>query len=310
MLRTFLPALLLISSACGSPEPNEASWSAWSPSVEPTHDGISLYTLQDDTIPLRAWYARVDAGHPGVDISVVVAPDEDGRASVSELAASTGACLLVNAGYFRMDLDPSTHVGLLLSGGQLVHTATRGVYRDDLRYPVARAAIGFSASDVPSVGFVRTRSDSVFVLEGPPDNKPGTPAPEPESNWMAWDVVDAVSGGPALLKDGMVAITTDEEVFFGTSIPKIHPRTAAGLTVDGDLILMVVDGRQSDSRGVSLEELALLMQSAGAVTALNLDGGGSSTMVLDGTLVNRPTGGTFEREVVSAIAVHCSTPNP
>lgn len=310
MLRTFLLALLLLLPACGRPAPEAESWSAWNPVQGSTHEGISLFSLEEDSIPLRAWYARVDAGHPRVDISVVVAGDEDGRASLSELAASTGACLLVNAGYFRMDLDPSTHVGLLLSGGQLVQTATRGVYRDDLRYPVARAAIGFSASDVPSMGFVRTRSDSVFVLEGPPDNRPGTPAPEPESEWLAWDVVDAVSGGPALLKDGSVAITTDEEAFFGTAIPNIHPRTAAGLTADGDVILMVVDGRQSDSRGVSLEELARLMQSAGAVTALNLDGGGSSTMVLDGKLVNLPTGGTFEREVVSAIAVHCRPSRP
>ena len=310
MLRTFLLALLLLLPACGRPTAEAGAWSAWNPVPGPVPDGIRLFALEEDSIPLRAWYARVDAGHPDIDLSVIVADDEDGRASVSELAASTGACLLVNAGYFRMDLDPSTHVGLLMSGGNLVQTATRGVYRDDLRYPVARAAIGFSAADVPSVGFVRTRSDSVFVLEGPPDNKPGSPAPEPESEWLTWDVVDAVSGGPALLKDGSVAITTDEEVFFGTAIPNIHPRTAAGLTADGDVILMVVDGRQSDSRGVSLEELARLMLSAGAVTALNLDGGGSSTMVVDGMLMNRPTGGTFEREVVSAIAVHCGHPRP
>ena len=112
----------------------------------------------------------------------------------------------------------------------------------------------------------------------------------------------AIGAGPALIIDGEIRITSDEEVFFGTSIPKTHPRTAAGYTKNGALIFMVVDGRQGESRGVSLDELAILMYELGAVEAINLDGGGSSTLVVDNTLVNRPAGGTTEREVMSAIA--------
>ncbi len=70
----------------------------------------------------------------------------------------------------------------------------------------------------------------------------------------------------------------------------------------GALILMVVDGRQERSRGVSLDELAILMHELDVVEAMNLDGGGSSTLVVDNTLVNRPTGGITEREVMSVIA--------
>ena len=114
-----------------------------------------------------------------------------------------------------------------------------------------------------------------------------------------------MSAGPALLKDGNLNITADEEVFFGSSIPDVHPRSAAGFTADGALILMVVDGRQDTSRGVYLEELAMLMRGVGAVEALNLDGGGSSALVVDGTLLNRPTGGVVEREVMSAIVTVC-----
>ena len=120
-----------------------------------------------------------------------------------------------------------------------------------------------------------------------------------------WVVSDALSAGLALLRDGSINITADEEVFFGSSIPDVHPRTAAGRTADGALVLMVVDGRQDNSRGVYLEELAVLMLGVGAVEALNLDGGGSSALVVDGTLLNRPTGGTVEREVMSAIVTVC-----
>jgi len=94
-------------------------------------------------------------------------------------------------------------------------------------------------------------------------------------------------------------------VFFGSSIPNTHPRTAAGQTGDGALMLLVVDGRQPESRGVNLQELAEIMRDLGAVQALNLDGGGSTALVVDGVLLNRPTGGTAEREVMSALVTTC-----
>ncbi len=69
---------------------------------------------------------------------------------------------------------------------------------------------------------------------------------------------------------------------------------------------MVVDGRQTQSRGVDLDELARMMRGLGAVQALNLDGGGSSTLVVNGEVVNRPVGGTAEREVMSALVTFCN----
>jgi exopolysaccharide biosynthesis protein len=66
---------------------------------------------------------------------------------------------------------------------------------------------------------------------------------------------------------------------------------------------MVVDGRQASSRGVYLQELAIMMDNLDCVEAINLDGGGSSGMVVNGKILNRPTGTTMQREVMSAIAV-------
>ena len=102
---------------------------------------------------------------------------------------------------------------------------------------------------------------------------------------------------------GMARITVDAEVFFDTKIPEVNPRTAAGVTVEGDLVFVVVDGRQRESRGVSLVELADIMLELGSVEAVNLDGGGSSTLVVDGKLVNRPLGSQSERQVMSALLI-------
>ena len=66
---------------------------------------------------------------------------------------------------------------------------------------------------------------------------------------------------------------------------------------------MVVDGRQAMSRGVYLEELAIMMHDLGCIEAINLDGGGSSSIVVNGSLLNKPSGTNIQREVMSAIAV-------
>ena len=114
---------------------------------------------------------------------------------------------------------------------------------------------------------------------------------------------DAIHAGPVLISNGNIDVTVEEEVFFNTPIAGVQPRSAIGYTKDYELILMVVDGRQPDSRGVYLEELAILMKQFNCVEALNLDGGGSSAMVADSRLLNRPAGRTFQREIMSAIGV-------
>lgn len=283
-------------------------WTDISESVGSLASGVSVFSGVDLGTPLRAWYARVDLQSPEIEILVMGSDEEDGRETATSMADDLDACIVVNGGYFRMDLNPSRHVGLLVSRGQMLRGATPGMFKKDVRYEIARAALGFSNSRSADIAWVTSRGDSVFAWPAPPSHSPGTPAPKLDYALAEyWEVTDAVSGGPSLLKDGALRITVDEEVFFDSSIPNVHPRTAAGLTREGELILMVVDGRQSSSRGVNLVELARLMSQVGAVDALNLDGGGSSSFVVNGILLNRPTGGTTEREVVSVIAVRCDS---
>ena len=109
--------------------------------------------------------------------------------------------------------------------------------------------------------------------------------------------------GPLLIADSELNVTTEEEVFFNTPVAGVQPRSAIGYNDNGDVIMMVVDGRQVDSRGVYLKELALLMSQFKCIEALNLDGGGSSALYVDGNLINRPIGLNIQREVMSSIAV-------
>lgn len=268
-------------------------------------DAVRVFAGRNDTLPLRAWYVRIDQGDPSVETRVVVSDDTDRRESMTEFASDRGVCVAVNGGYFEMNLDPAEHAGLLVQDGRVTAPATMSTFRDSLGFRVARAGLGFFADGTMDVAWVISSGDDVLSLESPYPNAPGAPA-EANPVTAPWPVRDAIAAGPALIVDDSVRITSDEEVFFGTSIPLTHPRTAAGYTATGELLLLVVDGRQDASRGVTLEELATLMRELGAVEALNLDGGGSTTLVVGGVLLNRPTGGTFQREVMSALVTRCT----
>lgn len=98
--------------------------------------------------------------------------------------------------------------------------------------------------------------------------------------------VQVFSFGPALVENGEVAVTEGQEV--GQAMSS-NPRTAIGIIGEGHYVFVVSDGRTEESAGLSLSELAQFMQRLGVKTAYNLDGGGSSTMVFNGTVINTPT---------------------
>ena len=117
-----------------------------------------------------------------------------------------------------------------------------------------------------------------------------------------------VGGGPRLLKSGRIYITKYEEKFRRDVAHGRAARTAVGICEDGSLLFVTIDGKprkrmrrnEGYSIGMSLTELAYFMQSLGVVDALNLDGGGSSTMVVRGMVLNRPTEGA-QRPVGNAV---------
>lgn len=95
-----------------------------------------------------------------------------------------------------------------------------------------------------------------------------------------------ISGGPYLVKNGEVFVDMTEQKL--GAIGGRNPRTAIGYTKDNNLIMITADGREGASVGLTLNELANLMKSLGCVNAMNLDGGGSTVMLIKGQVVNRP----------------------
>jgi hypothetical protein len=111
-------------------------------------------------------------------------------------------------------------------------------------------------------------------------------------------VMDMIAGNPTLVEDGTVTATECPAYFC-----RRHPRTGVGVTPDGKLLLVTVDGRQRRSVGMTPRQFARLFRRLGARWALNLDGGGSTTMFVKGGVVNRPSDSGGERAVSSALLV-------
>jgi hypothetical protein len=143
-----------------------------------------------------------------------------------------------------------------------------------------------NALDAPLVAHLRPGQRVVLDLRVTPD----------------LEMVAALGGGPRLVKDGQVSVPYLWERFAPELVYRRAPRTAVGVSAAGKLLLVTVDGRGRRSTGMTLFELASLMVRLGAVEAMNLDGGGSATMVVGGRVVNDPSDGT-ERPVASALVV-------
>ena len=160
---------------------------------------------------------------------------------------------------------------------------------------VVVSAIGSSADLLAAVQAGDAVSLAVSVTEG-------------DRDWSA--VRNAIGARELLVRDGQIEILPNRPA----QIADHHPRTALGVTANGGVIMVTVDGRSEDSGGLDLVELAEMMISLGAVSALNLDGGGSTTMAVrkpgdvEVSIVNTPSDAGGERTVANSLLVVSTIP--
>jgi len=126
-----------------------------------------------------------------------------------------------------------------------------------------------------------------------------------KKNFHSWPMQTAVGGGPGLLQNGTIAISNEEEMLFvGKAIDDKHPRTAMGYTKDNKLIILVVQGRfPGIAEGATLGQEAQILKDLGCWEALNLDGGGSSCMLINGKETIKPSDATGQRAVPAVFII-------
>jgi exopolysaccharide biosynthesis protein len=226
-------------------------------------DGVKMITRTTST-PNVIHILVVDMTTPGVTLAST--PSAARKQRTSSYATSTGAAAAINGDLFSYTTYGTTG---LAAGAHAKWTDTKDT--------ASSANIAFGDS---------TRVEIHNAAENLAFN----------STWMK----GVVSGHPQLVTAGVKLATNPSS----PSCPYRNPRTAVGLSQDAKTLWMVVvDGRSSISAGMTCTELATLMKGLGAYQAVNLDGGGSTTMFLKGTgIVNKPSDGS-ERVVANHLAV-------
>lgn len=135
--------------------------------------------------------------------------------------------------------------------------------------------------------------------------KPGKTKRAFKKNFKKWKMQTAVGGGPVLVQNGQVKISNNEEhKFGGKAIDDKHPRTCIGYTNDGYLIIMAIQGRfKGIAEGASLVQAAKLLVDLGCKEAINLDGGGSSCMLVNGKETIKPSDKPGQRAVPAVFII-------
>ncbi len=241
-------------------------------------EGVVYRSVRSGTKPWRVHLLEVDVGRCEVGFRVVRAAEEEGRIPVSEMArrSEPGVIAAVNGDFFTPEDLP---LGVEVSEGVLRGRTSRPVF-------------AWRPGYVPWVGPIEWDGDSIHL--GTWATSQSRPAPD----------LQVVAGFPSLLTDGRTVgdLQQGERPEFAG---ERHPRTAIGFDpVRSRIWIAVVDGRREGvSEGMSLPELAGLFRALGVRNAINLDGGGSSVMVIRSEPVSRPSDPAGQRPVVNALVV-------
>tara|TARA_B100000035_G_scaffold313111_1_gene326062 strand:- start:493 stop:1422 length:930 start_codon:yes stop_codon:yes gene_type:complete len=301
IIQSLLLIILISISSCTRSNIHDSIEMNWRVLDIKIKNNILIYKGYNNDVPLRAWVALIPPEKN--NIRILVSNENDGVSTPSKIASEFGASVVINGGYFKRGQSPIRHVGLLKSKDSLYEPASGYVYRENIKYNINRGALGIFYNNSLDISWASTKNDSIFIWSFPFENKPGNPASINYNFSEYWDVKEAVHAGPILIRNEKIKVTSEQEVFFNTPVDGVQPRSAIGYKKNGDIIMMVVDGRQVDSRGVYLKELAMLMKQFDCEEALNLDGGGSSSLVVNGKLINNPVGLKSERQVMSFVAI-------
>lgn len=258
--------------------------------AEQIAEGVLLYRLDDPTLlsppgPVAVQALRLDREKVTLAIGRATG-EEPARETVEAIAARRpGAIAAINAGFFSLQTGRPTD--FLKIDGEVVTGTNR-----------PRGAVGIlDGDDATTLIFDRL---TVAARTRPPTYKPllGTSP----ADWAK--ASHAISGAGLLMLDGRELTDWAEERIAAGFDTTRHPRTIIGIDADGAIWLVTVDGRNpSLSLGMSFTELQRLSKRLGLRSVLNLDGGGSTTMWVDGRIVNHPSDPEGPRKVSDAIVV-------
>jgi len=276
-----------------------------------------------DTAPFKAYYVIADLKEKSIDFTTDTTWKR--RLTPSQFFSKNNApVVVINGAFFSFETNTNRNVvindGKILSYNQ--HTID-GKGKDTLtyRHPFP-STIGITKNREVDIAWTLTDSASEevyasqYVLKPLKDSvdqhrlnyllQAGNSGSQHSAkpSFQEWKMQTAIGGGPVLVQQGNIAITNNEEIKFGgRAINDKHPRTAIGYTKDNKLIILAIEGRSKESGGATLTQTAQILKDLGCVEALNLDGGGSSCLLINGKETIKPSDATGQRPVPSVFMI-------
>lgn len=261
MLKTFVLAetISTVSNTGSTSNTAAASQAAKNAQVTDTSysDGNISVTLTEKTVNETQVYVADITLSSSDYLKTALAQNSYGTnvtAKTSVTAAENNAILAVNGDYYGAN-----------SSGYVIRNGV--VYRDSVREDASNGDLAIYKDGSFKIIYENQVSADQLVQDG---------------------VVNLLAFGPSLVENGEISVDTNTEV--GQAMSS-NPRTAIGIIDENHYIIIVSDGRTSESKGLSLYQMAEVMKSYGVKTAYNLDGGGSSTLYFNGQVINKPTTG-------------------
>ena len=261
MLKTFVLAetISTVSNTGSTSNTAAASQAAKNAQVTDTSysDGNISVTLTEKTVNETQVYVADITLSSSDYLKTALAQNSYGTndtAKTSVTAAENNAILAVNGDYYGAN-----------SSGYVIRNGV--VYRDSVREDASNGDLAIYKDGSFKIIYEDQVSADQLVQDG---------------------VVNLLAFGPSLVENGEISVDTNTEV--GQAMSS-NPRTAIGIIDENHYIIVVSDGRTSESKGLSLYQMAEVMKSYGVKTAYNLDGGGSSTLYFNGQVINKPTTG-------------------
>jgi hypothetical protein len=224
--------------------------------------------------------------------------------------------VVVNGTFFSFQTNQNLNV-IMRDGALTAYNvpALKSKNSDSFYYPT-RSAIGITRKRRADVAWLFTDTAELYPYafqDRPIVAKGGTSDPSFNDlrtldQWRWWKMRTAIGGGPVLVKDGMVNVTNKEEQLFVNGDTDKHPRTAMGYTDKRKLIILVIQGRFPGlAEGATLAEEAKIFVDLGCVEALNLDGGGSSCLLVNGEETIQPSDKGGQRAVPGVFIIKKKT---
>lgn len=283
---------------------------------QPLPSSVHVYKTIDllDGKPNIAYYVSVDLKDKKLGLSTLVGNGK--RYTPTEYFEQHNQPLLVmNTTFF--EFVHNSNLNVVIDKGKLLayqQHSIAGRGRDTLtyRHPFG-SAIGINKKRKADIAWLYTDTAMLSAYASQ------TPVPffkdsivDPSSSYMLkkgifkkWKMQTAVGGGPVLVQHSEISITNNQEIkFAGKAIDDKHPRSAMGYTKDGKLIFLAIEGRfPGKAEGATLTQTAQLLKDIGCIEALNLDGGGSSCLLINGKETITPSDKAGQRAVPAVFVV-------